>query len=124
MLVLFLSLIIKVFKDYKLAVEGTDASGNQKFAEVAPAFCKELDKYCKNKAMKITLKYIDPSYMIRSVPANAFDGKYCSFTGANAVHGLMAGFTGFSNGLVCGKNCLIPLKEIVSDKYNKRIPRD
>ena len=72
--------------------------------------------------MKITLKYIDPSYMIRSVPTNAHDSKYCSTTAANAVHGLMGGFTGFSNGLVCGINCLIPLKEIVSDKYTKHIP--
>ena len=74
--------------------------------------------------MKITLKYIDPSYMIRSVNTNAHDSKYCSTTAANAVHGLMAGFTGFSNGLVCGINCLIPLKEIVSDKYTKQIPHN
>ena len=112
------------FKDFKLEGEGTDASGNQKQAEVAPAFTKELEKYCKSKGMKITLKYIDPSYMIRSVPANAYDSKYCAYTGANAVHGLMGGFTGFTNGLVCGKNCLIPLKEICSEKYNKRIPHN
>jgi hypothetical protein len=34
----------------------------------------------------------------------------------------MFGFTGFSNGLVNGKNCLIPLEEILSSHYNKRIP--
>ena len=35
---------------------------------------------------------------------------------------MMAGYTGFSNGLVCGKNCMIPVKEICSGSYSKKIP--
>jgi len=41
-------------------------------------------------------RYIDPSYMIRSVPANATDTLYCMQLGQNAVHGTMAGYTGKS----------------------------
>ena len=44
-------------------------------------------------------RYIDPSYMIRSIPANAADSLYCMQLAQNAVHGAMAGFTGFSVGL-------------------------
>ena len=44
------------------------------------------------------------------------------YTAQNSVHGIMAGFTGFTNGLVCGKNCLIPLQEMLSGDYNKKIP--
>jgi 6-phosphofructokinase 1 len=43
--------------------------------------------------LEISLKYIDPSYMIRSLPANANDGVFCSFLGRNAVHAAMAGKT-------------------------------
>jgi 6-phosphofructokinase 1 len=81
-----------------------------------------LAKYCKQKGMNITLKYIDPSYMVRSIRSNAYDSGYCAYTAQNAVHGCMFGFTGFSNGLVKGKNCLIPLEEMLSSQYNKRIP--
>ena len=43
--------------------------------------------------MPITLKYIDPSYMIRSLPANSNDSVFCGFLGRNAVHAGMAGKT-------------------------------
>ena len=43
--------------------------------------------------MEINLKYIDPSYLIRSMPANYNDRIYCGFLGQNAVHAGMAGKT-------------------------------
>ena len=66
--------------------------------------------------MECTLKYIDPSYMVRSVPANAFDQKMCSQLAQNAVHGAMAGFTGFSVGHINNRTAMIPIKDIVSSK--------
>ena len=44
-------------------------------------------------AWTATLKYIDPSYTIRSVPANAYDSAFCLLLGQNAVHAGMAGRT-------------------------------
>jgi len=44
--------------------------------------------------MDHSIKFIDPSYIIRSVPANANDRVYCGFLGQNAVHAAMAGKTG------------------------------
>ena len=49
--------------------------------------------------MNVSVKYIDPSYMIRSVPANAFDSIQCLILAENVVHGMMAGFTGFTVGV-------------------------
>jgi len=60
-----------------------------------------------------TVKYIDPSYMIRSVPANAVDSLYCMQLAQNAVHGVMAGFTGFSTGLCNNRMVLLPIPELV-----------
>ena len=43
--------------------------------------------------MAITLKYIDPSYAIRSVPTTAHDSAFCLLLGHNAVHAGMSGRT-------------------------------
>lgn len=52
--------------------------------------------------------------MIRSVPANASDALYCMLLAQNAVHGAMAGFTGFSVGLVNNRLVYIPIPRLVS----------
>jgi 6-phosphofructokinase 1 len=52
-----------------------------------------ITKYFKEKNIPISLKYIDPSYIIRSLPANANDHVFCSFLGRDAVHAAMAGKT-------------------------------
>eukprot|EP00804_Cyclotella_cryptica_P004850 CCRYP_004923-RE/>CCRYP_004923-RE protein AED:0.06 eAED:0.06 QI:1594/1/1/1/0.83/0.57/7/3834/98 len=69
------------------------------------------------------LRYIDPSYMIRSVPANATDTLYCMQLAQNAVHGTMAGFTGFSVGLCNNKMCLLPIPELVATSPRQMNPR-
>jgi len=52
--------------------------------------------------------------MVRSVPANASDSLYCMQLAQNAVHGSMAGFTGFSVGLCNNKMVLLPIPYLVS----------
>ena len=68
-------------------------------------------------------RYIDPSYMIRSVPANATDTLYCMQLGQNAVHGTMAGYTGFSVGLCNNKMCLLPIPELVATSPRQMNPK-
>ncbi len=53
----------------------------------------EIVSHFKGKDIEINLKYIDPSYMIRSLSANASDNVFCSFLGRDAVHAGMAGKT-------------------------------
>jgi 6-phosphofructokinase 1 len=65
--------------------------------------------YLKGKGLEATLKYIDPAYMIRTVPANCYDRKMCASLASNAVHGAMAGFTGFTVGHINDSVAMIPV---------------
>ncbi len=58
---------MKAMLDYKVEIAMKDASGNVITEDVGQIIKKELSKYCKEKKMSITLKYIDPTYMIRTV---------------------------------------------------------
>ena len=63
-----------------------------------------------NKTKHCTMFYCvaDPTYMIRAVPSNASDNVYCTLLAQSAVHGAMAGYTGFTSGLVNGRQTYIP----------------
>ena len=64
--------------------------------------------------MEINLRYIDPSYMIRSAPANANDSIYCARLGANAVHAAMSGKTALLISLLHDHLVHVPIRLAVS----------
>ena len=70
-----------------------DESGNTKLKDIGWYLKDKITSYFESRNIIISLKYIDPSYMIRSVPANANDHIFCSFLGRDAVHAGMAGKT-------------------------------
>jgi 6-phosphofructokinase 1 len=70
-----------------------DASGNLKLYDIGVFLKDKIRAYFHGKSMEVTIKYIDPSYMIRSLPANPNDHVYCGFLGRDAVHAGMAGKT-------------------------------
>ncbi|MDA3898794.1 MAG: ATP-dependent 6-phosphofructokinase [Desulfobacteraceae bacterium] len=70
-----------------------DASGNLKLDDIGVFLKDKIHSYFHQKSMTVTIKYIDPSYMIRSLPANPNDHVYCGFLGRDAVHAGMAGKT-------------------------------
>jgi 6-phosphofructokinase 1 len=76
-----------------------DASGNIKYKDIGIFLKDEINKYFKERNIEITLKYIDPSYSIRSVPANASDSIFCAHLGRFAVHAAMTGKTDMIVGL-------------------------
>ncbi len=92
----------------------TDASGNKVLPAIGEFLKKEIVRYFKEHEMEATVKYIDPSYMIRSIPANASDSLYCMLLASNAVHGCMAGYTAFSVGLVNNRVVYIPISKLVA----------
>ncbi len=77
--------------------EGTqddfDESGNVRLKDIGPFLKERILAYFEAKKVETTLKYIDPSYIIRSLSANANDHLFCSFLGRDAVHAGMAGKT-------------------------------
>ncbi|QLA17469.1 ATP-dependent 6-phosphofructokinase [Desulfolutivibrio sulfoxidireducens] len=100
----------------------TDASGNPVLGDICGLIIKEAKAYFKDKGLPITLKYIDPSYIIRSVPANVADAVYCGFLGQHAVHAGMAGKTGLLVSSMHDRYVHVPLALVSADR--RRIDTD
>ena len=101
-----------------------DASGNVLLDDIGPWLSKQLKKRLDEKLEgksqfndKLTLKYIDPSYMVRGVPPNTSDNLYSMQLAHNAVHGAMAGFTSFLVGSMNTREVYVPI-DLVANKRN------
>jgi len=70
-----------------------DPSGNPRYGDIGAFLRDKIRSYFSEKGMEVNLKYIDPSYMIRSLPPNARDSAFCLLLGHCAVHAGMAGKT-------------------------------
>ncbi|AGT27671.1 ATP-dependent 6-phosphofructokinase [Borrelia miyamotoi] len=90
-----------------------DDSGNLLYEDIGLYIKAKIKAYFESKNIPITLKYIDPSYIIRSSPANASDSLYCARLGSNAVHAAMAGKTKLLISLWSTKFVHIPIKMAV-----------
>ncbi|KAL0339000.1 UNVERIFIED_CONTAM: ATP-dependent 6-phosphofructokinase [Sesamum angustifolium] len=101
-----------------------DASGNKLLQDVGLWISQKIkDYFSKQSKVAISLKYIDPTYMIRAIPSNASDNVYCTLLAQSAVHGAMAGYTGFTVGSVNGRNAYIPFHRI-TERQNKVVITD
>jgi 6-phosphofructokinase 1 len=80
-------------QDLMKGAETMDASGNKRVGDIGLFLKDEINAFFKERRIEVNLKYIDPSYIIRSVPANAQDNVYCSQLAQQAVHAGMAGKT-------------------------------
>jgi len=70
-----------------------DESGNIRLKDIGLLLKSKIKSHFTSKGIETSLKYIDPSYMIRSLPANANDSVFCGFLGRDAVHAGLAGKT-------------------------------
>jgi 6-phosphofructokinase 1 len=98
------------------AASGRDASGNKKLHDVGPLLKEAIDKHFKEAGMAATVKYFDPSYIVRSVPANAFDAEYCLMLGQHAAHAGMAGRTNMLVGWWRGHFTHLPVALAVAER--------
>ncbi|KAG7545309.1 Phosphofructokinase superfamily [Arabidopsis suecica] len=106
------------------SIDQQDASGNKLLKDVGLWMSLKIkEHFAKQSVMDITLKYIDPTYMIRAIPANASDNVYSTLLAQSAVHGAMAGYTGFVSGLVNGRHTYIPFNRI-TERQNKVVITD
>lgn len=96
----------------------TDASGNKVLGDIMGFLKKEINIYMSERNIPYTIKLIDPSYIIRSVPANANDRVYCGFLGQNAVHAAMAGKTAMVVSKLMDRFVHLPLR-LVTRKRRK-----
>lgn len=93
-----------------------DKSGNVVNKDIGLYLKQEISKKFKAEDFPFTLRYIDPSYIIRSAPANANDSKFCSILAQNAVHAAMAGKTDFVVGNWNNQFTLLPIPVAVASR--------
>jgi 6-phosphofructokinase 1 len=101
-----------------------DASGNPVLCDVCTLIIRRIKDYFKDSGKDITLKFIDPSYIIRSVPANANDCVYCGFLGQHAVHAAMAGKTGMVVSRLQARYVHLPLDLVTTKRKKLNIKSD
>ncbi|ONK59127.1 uncharacterized protein A4U43_C08F3270 [Asparagus officinalis] len=90
-----------------------DESGNRLLLDIGLWLSQKIkDHFTRDRKLPVYLKYIDPTYMIRAIPSNASDNVYCTLLAQSAVHGAMAGYTGFTVGPVNGKHAYIPISRV------------
>lgn len=94
----------------------TDASGNIKKGDIGVLLKKKIKQYFASKNIEFNLKYIDPSYVIRSVPASASDSIFCGFLAQMAVHAGMAGKTDMLVGFWKSAYAHIPIELTVRQR--------
>jgi 6-phosphofructokinase 1 len=93
-----------------------DASGNVKYRDIGLYLKEVIVKYFAQNGPKVDLKYIDPSYVIRSVPANCDDSILCDQYGRQAVHAAMAGKTDLLIGHICDSFVHVPIPLATAEK--------
>ncbi len=93
-----------------------DPSGNKKLADIGIFMKDKITEYFKKQNTTLNLKYIDPSYIIRSVPANAEDSVFCGFLAQNAVHAAFSGKTGCVVGIWNNVFTIMPIAVAVAER--------
>ncbi|MFZ5450909.1 MAG: ATP-dependent 6-phosphofructokinase [Thermodesulfobacteriota bacterium] len=93
-----------------------DASGNIRHNDIGIFLRDRIKAHFSQNGRQVELKYIDPSYTIRSLPANARDSVFCLLLGQNAVHAGMAGKTDMVVGNWNHQGTHVPISMAVSER--------
>ena len=96
-----------------------DASGNIKPKDIGVFLKDKIAEEFTDKNFPFAIRYIDPSYIIRSAPANPNDSKFCSLLAMNTVHAAMAGKTDFVTGNWNSLFTLLPIP--IATAHRKKI---
>ncbi|MEN1785134.1 MAG: ATP-dependent 6-phosphofructokinase [Bacteroidota bacterium] len=92
-----------------------DASGNVQHDDIGLLLRDAIKTHFKGKP-PVTVKYIDPSYIVRSAAANSGDSVFCTGLAYMAVHGAMAGKTKFVVGKVNNTMVYLPIVSVVQKR--------
>jgi len=93
-----------------------DDSGNIKAKDIGLFLRDCIEKYFKSENIPIVMRYIDPSYIVRSSAANSEDAILCDIFARNAVHAAMAGKTGLVIGYMHDRFIHVPIELLTSRK--------
>lgn len=96
--------------------EGVDASGNKRLGDIGLFLKTAITEYFLSRDITIAVRYIDPSYTIRSAPATPGDSVFCFQLAENAVHAAMSGRTGMAVGIWNGHFVHVPIQPSVKER--------
>jgi len=96
-----------------------DVSGNIKLKDIGPFLCQQIVAFFKKEKMPVVLRYFDPSYQVRSRPANCEDALLCDLFARHAVHAAMAGKTGIVIGFLHERFIHVPIELLAT--HTKRL---
>jgi 6-phosphofructokinase 1 len=96
-----------------------DASGNVKLKDIGLFLCERIKAHFKVEGIPIVVRYFDPSYQIRSRPANCEDALLCDLFARHAVHAAMAGKTGLIIGFLHERFIHVPIELLAT--HTKRL---
>ncbi len=95
---------------------GKDASGNVKLGDIGPLLKEKIGRHFSDTGMDISIKYIDPSYIIRSAPASPTDSVFCLQLAQHAVHAAMTGRTDMIVGVWNNRFVHVPVATAISER--------
>lgn len=93
-----------------------DASGNVKLKDIGPYLCEKIETFFRSEGAPVVMRYFDPSYEIRSRPANPEDALLCDLFARHAVHAAMAGKTGVVIGFLHERFVHVPIELLATHK--------
>jgi len=96
-----------------------DASGNLKLQDIGPFLREKIEAFFKAEGIPIVVRYFDPSYQVRSRPANNEDALLCDLFARHAVHAAMAGKTGVVIGFLHERFIHVPIELLAT--HTKRL---
>ena len=91
-----------------------DKSGNLLHEDIGDYLQKKINEHFADRQFPVSIKYLDPSYFIRSVHASVYDRFLCDQMARHAVHAAMAGKTGAMIGQVHSHYLNVPIQAVVS----------
>jgi 6-phosphofructokinase 1 len=100
---------------------GTDASGNSKLKDSGVWLKEQIESYFAARRIPVSLKYFDPSYIVRSRPANKDDALLCDQFARYAVHAAMAGRTDVVVGTWYNVFVHVPIPMVIS-RHRRVVP--
>jgi 6-phosphofructokinase 1 len=95
---------------------GRDDSGNLRLADIGGLLRDRITADFAGAGTRLALRYVDPGYAIRSVPANAYDAVYCLRLAQAAVHAALAGRTAMGVGRWHGRFVHLPISLAIGSR--------
>jgi 6-phosphofructokinase 1 len=104
--------------------DARDASGNRLHQDIGLFLADAMKSHFQAAGRELNLKYFDPGYLIRSVPANGWDRVLCDHMARHAVHAAMAGRTDVLIGFQHGQFLHVPIPAAARKKKRMEVPGD